>query len=97
MTVEYSRRAVADILDIADYYERNGVRGAGPLISARIAEVIARLSAWPESGRLVARERGLRVVPLVRYPYLVFYEVPRPGMVRILHIRHASRRSWMGK
>lgn len=34
MTVEYTRRAVIDILDIADYYERNGASGIGRSIAA---------------------------------------------------------------
>jgi toxin ParE1/3/4 len=96
MTVDYTRRAVVDIFDIADYYERNGALGLGRFVAVRIDDVIARIVAWPDSGKLVMRERGIRSVPLVRYPYVIFYEVAGPGTIRIVHIRHTSRRPWTG-
>jgi plasmid stabilization system protein ParE len=96
MTVEYARRAVGDLADITSYYEGLGIAGIGNLIAARIDEVVARIEVWPESGKRVARDRSLRVVPLIRYPYLIFYELAESGIVRILHIRHASRHPWTG-
>jgi plasmid stabilization system protein ParE len=42
-------------------------------------------------------EQRVRVVPLLRYPYLIFYEITQSGTIRVLHIRHTSRRPWLGE
>jgi plasmid stabilization system protein ParE len=94
MTVEYSKRAVADLLSIAVYYEEAGAPGIGERITRCVDEVVARIITWPRSGKLVAEEHGLRVVPLVQFPYLLFYELTASGVIQILHIRHAARRPW---
>ena len=96
MTVEYSKRAVADLINIAAYYEEAGVPGMGDRIASRVDEVVTRVVTWPKSGRLVRNEGDLRVVPLIQFPYLLFYELTASGIVQILHIRHAARRPWRG-
>jgi plasmid stabilization system protein ParE len=35
----------------------------------------------------------MRVMPLVRYPFKIFYRIVG-DTVRVLHIRHAARRPW---
>ena len=35
----------------------------------------------------------MHVIPLVRYPYKIFYRI-LADRIRILHIRHTSRRPW---
>ncbi len=97
MTVEYVRRAVIDVRNIAEYYEDVGTAGLGDRIATHLGEVIARIEAYPRSGRPVSGRAGLRLVSVRRYPYLIFYEIPEPGTVRILHIRHTSRRPWSGE
>jgi plasmid stabilization system protein ParE len=94
MKVDYTNRAVADLLSITAYYEGVGSPGVGARIAAQIDEVVERIAAWPESGKLVMKGQGLRVIPLRRYPYLIFYEIFEPETVRVLHIRHTSRRPW---
>jgi toxin ParE1/3/4 len=94
MTVDYTKRAIADLLNIATHYEGTGNPGVGQRIAARIDEVVARIAAHPRSGRTVANQQGLRVVPLLRFPYVIFYEITAPGTIQILHIRHAARRPW---
>ena len=97
MTVEYTRRAVADIFDIAEYYERNGAPGVGRLIAARIDEghrADRRLAGKRQTGHARAR---LSRRPVGAIPYLIFYDIPQPSIIRILHIRHTSRRPWTGK
>jgi hypothetical protein len=39
---------------------------------------------------MVEDEPGIRVVPLLRFPYRIFYRV-NDGAVEILHFHHASR------
>lgn len=50
----------------------------------------------PESGLRLPQRPMVRVVPLVRYPFKIFYTVDR-DTITILHIRHAARRPWEGE
>ncbi len=95
MTVEYSRHALSDIREIAAYYAASDDPRVGERVAARIQEVVARIAQVPESGRPVTDRPGIRVVPLLRYRYNIFYAVT-PDRIRILHIRHTSRRPWTG-
>lgn len=52
--------------------------------------VISRIEQWPLSGRLVAGRGDVRVVPLLRYPFRIFYK-PVGSEIYILHIHHAAR------
>ena len=45
----------------------------------------------PPSARQVAERPDVRVVPLTRYPYKIFYRVTREA-VEILHVHHTARR-----
>jgi toxin ParE1/3/4 len=92
MKVEYSKRATADLRKVSA-----DSRAFGDAIAAavekKIRETIAHLADHPEAYAPVAERPGMRVVPLVRYPYKIFYRVRIDG-IRILHIRHTSRRPW---
>jgi len=57
----------------------------------RLASVMRRLGRWPNSAAQVEQRPGVRVIPLVRYPYKIFYRVTDDA-VEILHIHHAARR-----
>jgi hypothetical protein len=39
------------------------------------------------------KEGNVRIVPLVRYPYVIFYQV-KEDRIEILHVRHTSRAPW---
>ena len=95
MKIEYSRRAVADLRKIsADSRSTFGDRVAETL-EARIRAVINRISRDPLSAPEVEQRPGMHVVPLIRYPFKVFYRV-FDDRVRIQHIRHTARRPWSG-
>ncbi len=95
MRVEYSRRAVGDLRKIsADSRRLFGDRVAEAL-EARIRAVVNRISREPLSAPEVEQRPGLHVVPLIRYPFRIFYRV-LDDRVRILHIRHTARRPWLG-
>jgi toxin ParE1/3/4 len=66
------------------------------MMPAYIRATIARTAVMPQSGQRVPRRHGVRMVPLVRYPFKIFYSVTE-DTVTILHIRHAWRRSWGGE
>ena len=40
-------------------------------------------------------EGNVRAISLVRYPYLIFYQI-EDERIEILHIRHSSRAPWEG-
>ena len=89
MNVRYSPRATADLVAIADYLtERN--RLAARAVEAAIRNTVDLLSEFPGSGRMVTQHSNVRVMPVPRYPYLVFYRGGADGVL-VLHIRHGAR------
>ena len=60
------------------------------LVGKRIHAVIGRIVAYPESARTVAGWSHFHVVPVIRYPYKIFYRIIGET-VEILHIHHTSR------
>lgn len=56
----------------------------------RLQSVLARIGDWPESAQEVADRPGVRVAPLIRYPYRIFYRASDQG-IEILYIHHAAR------
>jgi len=56
----------------------------------RLRTVERRLGEWPMSAEEVVERPGVRVVPLIRYPYKIFYRITSKA-VEILHIHHAAR------
>jgi toxin ParE1/3/4 len=93
MRVEYSKRAIADIRQIAAYHARSGSPAVAEGIAARIQEVVVQITGSPLSGRSVVQRPGVRVVLLVNYRYKIFYRVAGET-IRIIHIRHTSRRPY---
>jgi toxin ParE1/3/4 len=63
--------------------------GAADVLAA-IKSSIEVLEAFPEIGRVVD-DAGHRRLPVVRFPYVIFYR-SEGNEVLILHIRHTSRR-----
>jgi plasmid stabilization system protein ParE len=66
------------------------------LPAARLKQIgkIAAALSCDRSG--ATKEEGVRIMPVVRYPFLIFYAVSnRTDEVVILRIRHAARqRPW---
>jgi plasmid stabilization system protein ParE len=92
MRVEYTNRVLADLRKISA-----DSRAFGNLVTAaleaRIRKVVARIAEHPETRHLSLNAPACAVVPLIRYPYKIFFRVLE-GRVRILHIRHTARRPW---
>ncbi|MDP1868947.1 type II toxin-antitoxin system RelE/ParE family toxin [Bradyrhizobium sp.] len=95
MKLVYSRRALADLGEIATYYSVSASPAIAQSIERRLSDVMERICRIPEAAPLVSQRSQIRVVTVVRYPYRIFYRV-RDDAVEILHIRHTSRRSLMG-
>lgn len=95
MKVEYSRRAVADLCKISANSRRTFGSRVAEALESRIRAVVDRISREPLSAPEVEQRPGLHVVPLIRYPFKIFYRII-DEQVRILHIRHTARRPWCG-
>ena len=89
MKVSYSKSAVADLIAIADYIRDRNPRAADE-VEKRIRASIGQLEVFPSIGR-PTDDPSIRMFSIVRYPYLVFYEVGVDEVV-IHHIRHAHRK-----
>ena len=89
MNVVYAPRALRDLEAIGAYLAERSPAAAVRVLGA-IKSSIDALSFFPQIGRLVD-DVGHRRVPVVRYPYLIFYRIAGDELL-ILHIRHSSRR-----
>ena len=96
MKVEYAPRAAADLIQIGEQSRRVFGDIVAAALEAHIRATVARIADMPESAQQVVERPGVRVVPLIRYPFKIFYTVVGET-VEILHIRHASRRPWGGE
>lgn len=91
MRVIFTEPALADVEDIREYLSAH-YPFTMPSVERRIQVVLNHIASWPKSGRPVVERPGVRVVPLLRYPYRIFYRVT-PDAVEILHIHHSARNS----
>lgn len=96
MKAVYTRGALADLDEIlARFKSVNPLAAAA--VERSIRATVARVEKWPRSARAVRqwKEGNVRAVPLVRYPYLIFYQI-KDEWIEVLHVRHTSRASWKG-
>ena len=92
MKVVYTDEALNDLAAIADWLMVHYPTIA-PVVEQRIRRVVAHIARWPASARGASGRPGVRVVPLGRYPYKIFYRVVA-DTIEILHIHHSARRPW---
>lgn len=95
MRVEYSTQATGDLRKVSEESRAFGTMVA-MAVEIRIRGIIAHIANHPKAAVRVMERPGMHVIPLIRYPYKVFYRVFE-DRVRILHIRHVSRESWREK
>ena len=91
MRVRLTPRAHRDLEEIVQYLSDRSVPGARNVKRAFEA-TINLIAHFPDSGRL-AGEGDVRVLPVGRYPYLVYWTV-EAGEAWIVHIRDGRRRPW---
>jgi toxin ParE1/3/4 len=92
MRVEYSTRATGDLRHVSEESRAFGEMVAAA-VEVRVRGIIAHIAEHPEAAARVMERPGMHVIPLIRYPYKIFYRVLE-DRIRVLHIRHASRRPW---
>jgi len=95
MKIEYTRQALVDLRKIATDSRAFG-EGVAAAVESRIRTIIANIAQHPKAAAPVVERPGMRVVPLIRYPYKIFYRVLE-DRVKILHIRHSARKPWTTK
>jgi toxin ParE1/3/4 len=91
--VEFTNRAVGDLRRISIQSHTEYGAAVAAALELRIRNVVDQIANAPESAPRVEQRPGMRVLPLVRYPFKIFYRIVGET-VRILHIRHTARRPW---
>jgi plasmid stabilization system protein ParE len=94
MKIEYAPRAAADLINIGTQSRRAFGEVVAAMLEKHIRATVARIATMPESAQRLPQRPRVRVVPLGRYPFKIFYTVVGDA-ITILHIRHASRRPWV--
>jgi len=88
MRVRYTDEAIADAEEILLYIaERNAT--AAEIVSIAIERTADRIGSFPYSAQ-ATDEPSVRMVPIGRFPYLMFYTVDRRE-VWIVRVQHAAR------
>jgi len=90
----FTDAALADLDEILAYTASN-YPSLVDAVERRIRDVISHIEEWPKSARRLHRPARVRVVPLIRYPFKMFYRVERERIL-ILHIHHVARGPWRG-
>jgi toxin ParE1/3/4 len=89
MKVVYTDDASEDLDGILAYIASN-YPAVYDAFLIRLRSVIARIGMWPDSAQEVAERPGVRAVPLLRYPYKIFYR-NTGETIEIMYIHHAAQ------
>jgi toxin ParE1/3/4 len=90
MKVRWSETALAEIENIFAYIYENS-RTAATAVVERIEGLTALLGEFPLVGHRTD-EADVRVLSVVRYPFLIFYAIDdAAGEIVILHVRHSAQ------
>ena len=90
MKLRFTRRAVQDLTDIADYIRERNTQAA-LRVRAAILESIQNLVLFPQVGRQQKVE-GVRKLVTRHYPYLVYYTADESAEeIIIITIQHPAR------
>ena len=89
MKVIYTAEARKNLDGILAYIASNYPTVYEPFL-VKLRSVTARIGMWPDSAQESAEEPGVRVVPLLRYPYKIFYR-NTGEVVEIMYIHHAAQ------
>jgi toxin ParE1/3/4 len=93
MRIEHSNRALQDLRTLAADAQRATALKLPRRLGSGCAILSIRLATSPRVRRASKGRPGVHVIPLIKYPYKIFYRITE-NAVRILHIRHTSGRPW---
>lgn len=91
MKLTFTSPALADLDEILAYTRKHHPTSLARL-RKRIDAVSNQLQAFPQSGRALDNAQGVRVAPLIRFPFRIFYRIA-DGRIEVLHVWHASRKA----
>jgi toxin ParE1/3/4 len=91
MRVVFTDEALRDLDEILEFIATH-YPAIVSSFQQRLRAVLQRIGRWPKSAEEVEQRPGVRVVPLIRYPYKMFYQTTADA-VEILHIHYAARQS----
>ena len=90
MKIRWSETALSELDDIFSYIRQNN-RSAAIAVVQRIEALTALLEEFPLVGH-VTDETGVRVLAVVRYPFLIFYAIDEAASeIVILHVLHTAQ------
>jgi toxin ParE1/3/4 len=95
MRVRYTRRARGDIEQIYQFIAKRSPNGARNVLRAIYAGV-QFIAEYPKAS-VQTDNPEIRVRIVRRYRYLLFYRIVENDTIEIVHIRHTSRRPWVGE
>jgi plasmid stabilization system protein ParE len=90
MRVIWSKRAVSQLRAAHEYIKGENPQVASEFVDA-VNSLVDLLGEYPGMG-VRTDERGVIMFPLVRYRYLIFYEIVGGEEIRVIRVRHASRK-----
>jgi toxin ParE1/3/4 len=79
MKVEYAPRAIADLRKIGEQSRRAFGEAVAVALETYIRATVARIAVIPDGAQQLPQRPGVRVVPLVRYPFKIFYTSLQTG------------------
>lgn len=89
MKVIFTKPALAELEAIFSYISERNPTAALDVVG-RIEHTVSQLARFPFIGHPKYKP-GVRMLPLRRHPYLIFYKIEATE-VHILSIRHGARR-----
>ena len=93
MRVRFSKLALAELDAIlADIRADNP--GAAAHLRERVGRVVGRIAQFPDGAQQVDTRPGIRRVPLVRYPYVIYYTIIEGDVMILRFLRGARRSPW---
>lgn len=88
MRVRYTQTALSELEEIFAYIASRNPKAAAAVV-AGVEQVVAWISDFPQMGYLI--EDNIRLLPIGRYPFLIFYTADEDEVI-VRNVRHAARR-----
>jgi plasmid stabilization system protein ParE len=90
MRVRWNKRALAQLRAAHEWIEKENSVAAQGFLEA-VTALVELFREYPGIG-VRTDEPGVSMFPLVRYRYLIYYKVLQGEEVRVIRIRHSSRK-----
>ena len=82
MKVVFTDEALEDLNNALDFIATH-YPGIARAFKLRLRAVITRIGTWPQSAPEVKDQPGIHMVPLIRYPYKLFYRIEKIGRAHV--------------